>query len=369
MTRRKFISALKQVFHSSQEAVIQYLTQEIKFLLSHLARRPKPTQGDKTALARAAKAVNPLYLEKTFNLFTPATLDRWYRELVQKKWDYSHLKKKSGRPRISPDLEALILKLALENPQDGYDSLLGRLQTLGFQANAETIQNVLNRNGIPPGRNRQGQLTWKQFLETNWDSMVATDFLTWEVFTPFGLITYYILFFIRLKDRQVHIAGVTPHPNGDWMRQTARNLTDPEDGFLKPGMVLLHDRDTKYTANFTRILNESGVETRKLPPESPNLNAYAERFVRTVKEQCLSRLIITSETQLRKTLREFLAFYHHERCHQGIGNVIPFPLPEHHVNTLEGRITKKSRLGNLLNFYFRLPNPEKTLSNQEKIAV
>ncbi len=116
----------------------------------HLARRPKPTQSEKAALARAAKAMNPLHLEKTFNLFTPATLYRWYRELVREKCRYPRIQKKPGRPRISAELEALIVKLALENPQDGYDSLVGKLQTLGFQANSETVQNVLKRNGFPP---------------------------------------------------------------------------------------------------------------------------------------------------------------------------------------------------------------------------
>ncbi len=140
MTRRKFITALKQVFLSSQEAVIQYLTQEIKFLTAHLAHRPKPTESEKAALARAAKSVDPAYLEKTFNLFTPATLYHWYRELVREKWDYSKLKKAPGRPRVSCELEDLIVKLVLENPQDGYQTLAGRLKLLGFETNPETIQ-------------------------------------------------------------------------------------------------------------------------------------------------------------------------------------------------------------------------------------
>jgi len=157
-------------------------------------------------LARAAKAVDPVYLEKTFNLFTPATLHRWYREMVCKKWDYSKLNKKPGRPRINRELETWIVNLALKNPYDGYKTLLGKLETMGFETNIETVQNVLKRNGITPAPDRKDQLTWKKFLELNWESLTATDFLTWEVLTPFGLVTYYILFFIRLKDRKVHIA-------------------------------------------------------------------------------------------------------------------------------------------------------------------
>jgi len=289
--------------------------------------------------------------------------------LVREKWDYSKQRTYPGRPRINRELEELIIKLASENPNDGYETLVGRLKILGFETNAETIQNVLKRNGIPPSPERRGCLTWKEFLESHWECLAATDFFTWEVLTPYGLVTYFVLFFIRLKDRKVHISGVTPNPNEIWMSQMARNLTDPDAGFLPEKGHLLHDRDTKYTAHFDRILNESGIKTLKLPPESPNLNAYAERFVRTVKEQCLSKLIITSEDSLRKALRAFLDFYHHGRAHQGIGNVIPFPRPEDNVGSSEGKIVRKSMLGNLLNSYFRVKNDENLLLNQVKIEV
>ncbi len=390
MTRRKFFNQLRLIFLASQESVIQYLTQEIKFLLAHLSRRPMPNSMEKAALARAAKAVDPVYLEKTFNLFTPTTLYRWYRELDRDKWNYSYLRKGSGRPRINREIEDLIVKLALENPNDGYETLVGRLKILGFESNAETIQNVLKRNGIPPAPDRKKQLTWKEFLKIHWESLVATDFFTWEVLTPFGLVTYYILFFIRLKTREVHISGITTNPNENWMRQMARNLTDPYTGFLTSpasksnnipsgkaipaeskgmSLMLLHDRDAKYTAHFCRLLNEVGVETIKLPPESPNLNAYAERFVKTVKEQCLSRLIITSENQLSNSIKAFVEYYHHEQSHQGTGNVIPFPRPEDNVGSSEGKIAQRSRLGNLLNSYFRVQNTGNTMQPIGEIAV
>jgi hypothetical protein len=135
----------------------------------------------------------------------------------------------------------------LENPTDGYQGIVGRLKLLGYDTNPETIQNILKRNGIPPSPERSGQLSWKEFLETHWDDLAATDFLTWEVLTPFGLVTHYILFFIRHLDRKVHIAGVTTSPHEGFMAQAARNLTDSEAPSLPPGTLLLHDRDTKYT--------------------------------------------------------------------------------------------------------------------------
>jgi len=367
MTRRKFVTELKRIFESSQEAVIYYLTQEIKFLAAHLARRPNPASSEKIALARAAKAVDPAYLEKTFNLFTPATLYRWHRELIRQKWDYSKRRKYPGRPRISPDLEDLIVKLALENPNDGYKTLQGRLKILGFKTNVETIQNVLKRNGISPSPVRNNQLTWNDFLEIHWDQLTATDFLTWEVLTPFGLVSYYILFFIRLKDRKVHVAGITVHPNEDWMKQIARNLTTA-DGCLRPGQILIHDRGGQYCPAFKRILEEAGVKPIAIPPRSPNLNAYAERWVKSVKEQCLKRLIITSEKMLRKALKEYVAYYHQERCHQGIGNIIPFPRTEDNIGSKKGEIVRKSRLGRLLNYYHREQNPEFTRTKPPKMA-
>jgi transposase InsO family protein len=358
MNRRKLIKKLELLFKQSQEAVISYLTAEIRFLMNHLSKRPKPTEAEKAMLARAAKAVDPLYLEKTFNLFTPATLYRWYREMIRRKSDYSYLNKKPGRPRINRELENWIVKLAIENPTVGYESLVGKLKILGFETNNETIQNVLKRNGILPSPGRQDNLTWPQFLELHKDYLVATDFFTWEVLTEHGLITYYALFFIRHKTREVHIAGITQHPNEAWMCQVARNLTDPERGFLKEKDILIHDRDTKYMAHFCQILNQSGIQTKKIPPKSPNLNAYAERFVRTVKEQCLSRLIITSEERLREALKEFLEYYHYERCHQGIGNLIPFPRKEDNIGSKKGQIKRLSRLGRLLNYYHRSKNAD-----------
>jgi len=151
------------------------------------------------------------------------------------------------------------------------------------------------------------------------------------------------------------------------MKQIARNLTTP-DGCLKPGQILIHDRGGQYCPAFKRVLEESGVKTVAIPPRSPNLNAYAERWVRSVKEQCLKRLIITSEEMLRKALKEYVEFYHHERCHQGIGNVIPFPRTADNVGSNKGRIVKKSRLGRLLNYYHREQNPDFIRTKPPKTA-
>jgi transposase InsO family protein len=167
-----------------------------------------------------------------------------------------------------------------------------------------------------------------------------------------GLVTFYVLFFIKLDTREVHIAGMTAHPKEAWMMQIARNLTMDEWGVLKPGQYLIHDRDTKFCTAFKQILDGAGVKRLRLPPRCPNLNAIAERWVRSVKSEVLSQLILFGEPSLRHTLSQYLAHYHEERCHQGLGNVIPFPkhLP---ANNRERPIARHERLGGLLKYYER----------------
>ena len=369
MTRRKFLRLMKSALNDSRDAVIRYLTAQLKWIQKHLSKRPIPSNNEKAMLSRVAKAVDQAWLERSFNFFQPSTLFRWYRELILKKWDYSHLQpKKSGRPRVDRELEELVVQLALENPHDGFSTIVGRLKILGMETNEQTVKNILQRNGIPSSPDRKEGMSWQEFIDTHWDTLIATDFFTWEVLAPYGLVTYYVLFFIRLKDRKVHIAGLTTNPNGNWMAQVARNLTDPEDGFLKSGETLIHDRGGQYCPHFKRILEEAVIRCQALPPQSPNLNAFAERFVRTVKDQCLSRLLVTSEEGLRKALKEFAEHYHHERPHQGIGNVIPLPRPEDRIGDRNGRIMKKSRLGSLLNFYHREGNTDGTMLSPEEMT-
>jgi transposase InsO family protein len=180
----------------------------------------------------------------------------------------------------------------------------------------------------------------------------ATDFFSTEVWTLGGLVTFYVLFFIKLDTREVHIAGVTANPNEQWMIQVARHLTMEEWGILKPGQYLIHDRDQKFCPAYNQLLDDAGVKRLPLPPRSPNLNAIAERFVRSVKEEALSRFILFGEKSLRYVLNEYLAHYHAERCHQGLGNVIPLPVNQA-ANDREGPIECHERLGGALKFYKR----------------
>jgi transposase InsO family protein len=184
------------------------------------------------------------------------------------------------------------------------------------------------------------------------DVLVATDFFTAEVWTLGGLVTYYVLFFIHVGSRKVQIAGLTRHPHEAWMMQIARNLTMEQWGVLSPGQYLIHDRDRKYCPAFQQIIDTAGVKRVPLPARSPNLNAYAERWVRSVKDEVLSRMILFGEGSLRHVLNEYVEHDHHERNHQGKGNVRLFPAVGQDTER-QGAIQCRERLGGLLKYYER----------------
>jgi len=189
--------------------------------------------------------------------------------------------------------------------------------------------------------------TWKEFIKSHWEVLAACDFFSVELLVRGKLIRCMVLFAIELATRKVEILGIRPQPNGPWMEQIARNVSG-EGGFLGGKKYLIRDRDPLFTEKFDRILKAAGVQPVKLPPRSPNLNAHAERFVRSVKEEALDHLILSSEDQLRYVLSEYLQYYHHERIHQGLGRIIA---PQHEGN--QGEIICIERLGGLLKSYHR----------------
>ena len=209
------------------------------------------------------------------------------------------------------------MRLANENRTWGYRRIQGALANLGHDIGRGTIAEILARNGIEPAPERERKTTWKEFLEQHWDLIVAADFFTIEAWTRRGLQRFMVLFFIELSTRKVEIAGIASVADGPWMDQIGRNLTDAGDGILKGKRYLIHDRDPLFTSEFLQALRENGVVSVKLPARSPNLNAYAERFVRTIKESCLERLILFGEGSVRRAASEFTVHYHRERNHQG----------------------------------------------------
>ena len=241
--------------------------------------------------------------------------------------------------------------MATENRSWGYTRIQGALANLDHHVSRGTIANILRQHGIEPAPERQKRTTWQEFLRTHRGVLAAADFFTVEVWTAGGLTRFAVLFVIDLATRRVEIAGILPEPDSAWVIQCGRQLTDPVDGCLRGKRFLLHDRDPRFTDAFGDTLAAAGVETVRLPPRSPNLNAYAERFVRTIKESCLDRLILVGERSLRCAIHEFVEHYHHERNHQGVSNRLLFPAPR--TTHSDSPIACRPRLGGLLKYYHR----------------
>jgi transposase InsO family protein len=330
----------------------EYLVTENRILRGQLTGRLRLTDGERKTLAEIGQKLGKYALREVASIVKPETILAWNRKLVAQKFDGSQQRKAPGRPPIDKDVEDLVVRMAQENRSWGYNRIVGALANLGYTISDQTVGNILKRHGLPPAPERKTTTTWKEFIHTHMDVLVATDFFTAEVWTLGGLVTYYVLFFIHLGSRQVHIAGVTPYPNEPWMVQMARNVTMEEWGVLAPGHYLIHDRDGKYCPAFQQMIEEAGVKRVPLPPRSPNLNAYAERWVRSVKEECLSRLILFGETSLRHALAQYGEHFHHERNHQGKGNVLLFPGVSQETDR-QDQIQCRERLGGLLKYYTR----------------
>jgi transposase InsO family protein len=330
-----------------QHRVIEYLIEENRVLREQIGnRRMRFTDYQRCRLAAKAKKLSRKILEQVATIVTPTTLLAWHRKLIANKYDGSTYRA-PGRPHTAKDISDLVIRFAKENRSWGYLRIQGALANLGHVLARNTIANILKRHGIEPAPERMQRVTWKEFLTRHWDQIVASDFFTVEVWTRKGLQRFVVLFFMELSTRRVTLGGVAKCPNGLWMAQIARNLTDAVDGFFTGKRFLIHDRDPLYTTPFLGILASTGVQSVKLPPRSPNLNAYAERFVRTIKEDCLEQMIFFGEDSLRSAIREFIAHYHGERNHQGLENRLIIPVPGATVHT--GSIRRRQRLGGMLN--------------------
>ena len=333
-----------------QQAVIDYLLEENRVLRAvNGSRRVRLTDDQRRRLAVKGKVLGRRRLPAVAGIVTPDTILRWYRRLVAQKYDGSTTRR-PGRPTTKPDIAALVVRRANENLTWGYTRIRGGLKTLGHDVARNTIKAILKDHGIEPAPERGTRTPWKTFLAAHWDGLAAADFFTVEVLTMAGMVRYVVLFVLKLKTRRVEIAGITRQPDGDWMTQVARNLTDAEDGFLRGMHYLILDRDPLYTAAFRDRLRDSGVTPLLLPARSPNLNACAERFVGSVKSECLDRIVPLGETHLRAAVRAFMDHYHEERPHQGLGN--------ERITTKTtlfgpGLVRCRERLGGVLKFYYR----------------
>jgi transposase InsO family protein len=345
-----FVFTVAGWINCGQQDVIEYLREENRVLREQLGgKRLRLTDDQRRRLAVRAKALGRAALQGLTSIVTPDTLLAWYRKLVADKYDGAP-NRGPGRPPTGPEIAELAARMATENPTWGYTRIRGALANLGYEVGRNTIKRILANAGIEPAPERGKRTQWKTFLKAHRGTICATDFFTVEVLTMTGLVRYFVLFVIDLKTRQVHIAGIAHQVYGKWTEQVARNLTEPVDGFLKDMRYLIHDRDPVFTKHFAEILASAGVETVKLPARSPNLNSFAERFVRSVRDDCLRRIIPLGETHLRRIITEYVEHYC-ERNHQGLENQLIIA-PAANENGV-GPVQCRERLGGTLRFYYR----------------
>ena len=344
--RTLLLTAIGWVSREQQRA-IEYLIEENRVLKEQLGnKRLRLTDDQRRRLAEKGKQLGRQLLGRVATIVTPDTIMRWHRQLVAAKWTYSN--RPTRRKGVMAEIRTLVVRFANENPSWGYSRIQGAIGNLGHQVGRTTVSRILKREGIKPAPDRPS--SWSTFIKATWGECAAADFFTTEVWTARGLTTFHTLFVIDLATRRVCIAGTTRTPNEAFMAQVGRNLTDAVDGFLVAHRKLLVDRDTKFTVGFQALLKSGGVETIFTPPRSPNCNAYAERFVRSIKGECLGRMVFFGETSLRRALREYVDHYNTERPHQGLGNRVIDRAAEPRSTSIR-LVARHERLGGLLRHY------------------
>jgi putative transposase len=311
-------------------------------VLRRQVHRPKLEPADRVVLA----ALSRLLPRSRWPIFfvTPATLLRWHRQLIARHWTYPHIRR--GRPPIARQIRDLVLRLARENPTWGHRRIHGELAGLGYQIAASTVWKILHHAGVDPAPRRVGP-TWQQFLTTQANGILACDFFT--VDTVF-LKRIYVLFFLEIASRRVHVVGVTGHPTGAWVAQQARNLLIDLDQRADSLRFLLRDRDTKFTAIFDTVFTAAGIAIIKTPPQAPRANAFAERWVGTARRECTDRMLVTGERHLAAVLATYTAHYNEHRPHRSLGQRPPAPRPDD-TNGAAATIRRRSILSGLINEY------------------
>ena len=279
-------------------------------------------------------------------LVTPETILRWHRALVRRRWTYPC--QKPGCPALPHDTVELILRLARENPRWGYPRIVGELKKLGIAVSKTSVAAVLARHRLPPAPRRSGP-TWSEFLRVQAKGILATDFFTVDTIT---LRRFYALFVIEVDRRRVHLLGVTANPIGPWVTQVARNFASDLEEAGRGFRFLIRDRDTKFTASFDAVLASIGIETIRIPVASPRANAFAERFVRTVRRDCLDHLLVISQRHLEALLTEYLCHYNETRPHRGLDLDPPLPRPATST-TGDGKVIRRDLLGGVVHEYER----------------
>jgi hypothetical protein len=334
----------------AQDLEILVLRQQLR-VLRRQTGRPRFTALDRVLLAAASRAL-PRVRWASF-LVTPQTLLRWHRELVRRKWTYRK-ERRPGRPPIDSELAALVLRLARENPRWGCVRIAGELRKLGIRVSATTIRTLLRRHGLGPAPRRTGP-TWTQFLRAQAEAIVACDFFTVETIR---LQTLYVLFFIELSTRRVLVAGVTANPSSAWVTQQARNVAMDLDDRARSIRFLLRDHDAKFTGSFDEVFRTQGAQVIPTPIAAPKANAYAERWVRSVRAECLDWTLVLGRRHLLRILRTYVSHYNQQRPHRSLALAVPEAQAQDRRGSMSVRpraVGCRDVLGGLIHEYHAVP--------------
>jgi putative transposase len=338
------VAALRLRSREFKELEIVVLRHELAVLRRQVAR-PRLDDRDRVFLAAASRLLNRASRPSFF--VSPETLLGWHRRLVRRRWTYAQ--RRAGRPAVSGELRELVLRLARENPRWGYQRIVGELAGIGRRVSATTVAKILRESGISPASTR-AELDWRGFLRAQAASMIACDFFTVETL---WLGRLYVLFFIELGTRRVHLAGCSANPDGPWTSQQARQLAWSFPERARPLRFLIHDRDSKFSLAFDEVFKSEGIEVIRTPFRAPNANAFAERWVGTIRRDCLDWLLISSRRQLEHVLRVYAEHYNTHRPHRALDLRPPAPVPRLHLAgaSAPGQIRRRERLGGLINEY------------------
>jgi putative transposase len=304
--------------------------------------RPRLRPGDRLLLA-AASWLLPRSRWGSF-VVTPATLLRWHRRLVARRWTYAS---RIGRPPVGGEIRELVLRLARENPRWGYQRIAGEISGLGLKVSATTVRKILCEAGIGPAGERPG-LSWRAFLRQQAQSMLAVDFFTVETIS---LQRLYVLFFIELRSRRVHLAGCTANPTGAWVTQQARQFAWRLQEQPSRFRFMIRDHDSKFTRSFDAVFASEGIQAVKTPVRAPKANAIAERFVHTVRAECLDWLLILNRRHLEHVLHVFVDHYNAHRPHRSLDLTPPAAIDRERPVASSRDVTRRDRLGGLIREY------------------
>ena len=373
---KRLVAFLNDIGNNDQRTVVENLQNSVQYMEEKLRiyeeilnketgrKKPQLDESQKRRLAQAGARLNAYILATVENTFSPDTIRDWYRKLVGNKYNsVADGQKTRGPKRISDKMIELVVHMATANSQWGSVRIASYMYYLGYEISHSTVRRILINHGIDPDPEQTSKGDWKKFIEIHQHIISSCDFCTAEILTPGGIMRYHILFVENITTRAVCLGGIAHDPDGPWMAQAARNLTDAWDGVLLGQKYLMHDRDTLFTEQFELILQSIGVKGKKLPPRSPELNGHIESFIKTFKVECLNHLVLTSEAQLRYVVYHFLEYYNRERPHSSLdGRMIkPWQQPP------DGEIMEFSRLGGLLKSYRRV-KPEHDETPKDDIA-